>query len=123
MGLVIFLHAAAGSPTPSTWIPAIKKRFYATWPGLTTQLVSKHLPPSAATIKGHLDQQRQNIRSTKAPTQLIVVNPPTPTGFTDTAPYHVFMAIIHCQGEVATDQTGAFPHKSSSGIHHGALRL
>ena len=26
-----------------------------------------------------------------------------------------FMEIIHCQGDIATDQTGAFPHKSSSG--------
>eukprot|EP00957_Ditylum_brightwellii_P096120 7323066-Ditylum_brightwellii.AAC.1 len=28
-----FLHAAAGYPVLSTWIAAIKKGFFATWPG------------------------------------------------------------------------------------------
>ena len=113
--LVTFLHAAAGSPMPSTWLAAIRKGHYATWPGLTTQLVTKHLPTSAASIKGHLDQQRQNIRSTKPTTQLIVDNPPSPTSFTDPDPHHVFLTILHGNGEIATDQTGAFPMKSSSG--------
>jgi hypothetical protein len=59
-------------PGPFTWVRAIHAGHFATWPGLTAELVHKHLPPSLATAKGHLDQQRQNIRSTQAPTNLPV---------------------------------------------------
>jgi hypothetical protein len=65
--LVQFLHGAAGYPVPSTWIQAIESGHYNTWPGLTAPLVRKHLPKSPATVKGHMQQQRQGIRSTKPP--------------------------------------------------------
>jgi hypothetical protein len=39
--------------------------YYTTWPELTAARVQKYLLASAATIKGHLDQQRKNLRSTK----------------------------------------------------------
>jgi hypothetical protein len=51
---VRFLHASAGSPVPSTWTDAINKGNYATWPGITSELVTKHLPKVEATIKGHM---------------------------------------------------------------------
>ena len=41
-----------------------KKDHFQTWPGLTPQLL-KHLPPSIATVQGHLHKQRQNLQSTK----------------------------------------------------------
>ena len=34
--LIAFLHATAFSPAPSTWIQAIQKGFFQSWPGLTT---------------------------------------------------------------------------------------
>eukprot|EP00957_Ditylum_brightwellii_P128002 9761882-Ditylum_brightwellii.AAC.1 len=52
-------------PVSSTWKKAIRRGYFTTWPGLTEKLVQKHLPKSDATTKGHLDQQRKNIRSTK----------------------------------------------------------
>jgi hypothetical protein len=62
--LIQYLHAAAFSPVPSTWIAAIQRGFYQSWPGLTAAAVRKHLPKSKATTKGHLDQTRKNLRST-----------------------------------------------------------
>jgi hypothetical protein len=64
---VQFLHAAAGYPVPSTWTKAINAGNYNTWPGLDAKLVTKHLPKSKETVKGHLNQQRKNLRSTKIP--------------------------------------------------------
>jgi hypothetical protein len=132
--LVRFLHAAAGSPVPSTWIAAIQKGHYATWPGLTDDLVRKHLPKSVATVKGHLDQQRQNVRSTKP-------KPPKPANDTskpslapnashpqsDNTDYHptsdvpnqrthnIYAASIDIRGEIATDLTGRFLTTSYQG--------
>ena len=49
-----------------TWLQAIKAGFFATWPGLSYQLVSKFLPDdNEETAAGHLHRRRQGIRSTK----------------------------------------------------------
>jgi hypothetical protein len=60
-----YLHRAAGHPVKKTWLAAIKAGEYATWPGLTYQLVSNHLYDTEETAMGHLHKRRQNIRSTK----------------------------------------------------------
>ena len=70
--LVQYLHCCAGFPVVSTWTRAIQAGYFATWPGLTVELVRKHLPKSLATTKGHLRADRQNVRSTK-------LSPPSPT--------------------------------------------
>jgi hypothetical protein len=59
------LHASLFSLATQTWTQAILNNHFATWPQFTVQEVRKHLPKSVATSMGHLDQQRQNIRSTK----------------------------------------------------------
>jgi hypothetical protein len=78
--------------------------------------VHKRLPKSIATIKGHLNQQRENIRSTQQPT--------TPTTGDDTNPTldspndqtnHVFAFAIDVTGQIATNPTGRFPNTSSCG--------
>ena len=43
----------------------IKNGHFSTWPILTVELISAHLPKSEATVFGHMDQTRKNIRSTK----------------------------------------------------------
>ena len=45
------------------WIKAIKAEYYATWTGLTYTDASKYFPESAETIKGHMTQSQQVIRS------------------------------------------------------------
>jgi hypothetical protein len=63
--LINYLHAACFSPVKSTWIKAIKNGNFSSWPGLNEQNVEKYLSKSTATAKGHLNQQRQNARTTK----------------------------------------------------------
>ena len=65
--LAQYLHAACLSPVKSTMITAIKKNHFKSWPGLTPQLVSKHLPTPTATVQGHIKQEQQNLQSTKPP--------------------------------------------------------
>ena len=53
----------------STWIKAIKYEHFVTWPRINTSDVAKHLTPTIATAKGHLDQKRKNINSTQKETE------------------------------------------------------
>ena len=66
MNLIKYLHPSCFSPVPSTFKQAIKKGFLQSWPGLTTKMVDKYLPPSEATAKGHIRQERQHLQSTKS---------------------------------------------------------
>ena len=62
--LAKFLHGALFSPRYSTLKQAIKKNFLSSFPGLTKNLLNKHLPPSIATKLGHLRQEKQHLQST-----------------------------------------------------------
>ena len=53
---VQFLHAALFSLVPSMLLKAICNGHFTTWPGLMVTNISKYLPKSMATAKGHLDQ-------------------------------------------------------------------
>ena len=55
--LTLFYHAACFSPTKRTFLDAIKRNAFASWPGLTVELVNKYLPRTEATTKGHIRQQ------------------------------------------------------------------
>ena len=65
--LVRYTHAAAGFPVKSTWLKAIKHGNYNSWPGLTYNNAAKYFPESVETIKGHMVQSSQEVRSTKIP--------------------------------------------------------
>jgi hypothetical protein len=118
--LVHYLHRACFSPVVKTWTQAIDAGFFTTWPGLTSALVRKHLPKSIATAKGHLRQDRKNVRSTR--TQAIpTVNTPLIMTTSDLAgESHVrthcaFVKTMSLAGKVFSDQTGRFPQTSSRG--------
>ena len=66
-----YLHGAAGFPTKATWLKAIRKGSYLSWPLVNVKNVSKYFPDSEETQKGHMRSQRQAVRSTKmkAPTR------------------------------------------------------
>ena len=66
--LATWLHLCAWSPVTHTWTTAIDNSYYATWPGLSSFLIWKHLPKSIPTAKGHLKLVRKNVRSTKPST-------------------------------------------------------
>jgi hypothetical protein len=62
--LVAYAHAAMFSPSLTTLDQAIRKGFLINFPGLTATSLRKHPPRSIPMAKGHLDQTRQNQRST-----------------------------------------------------------
>jgi hypothetical protein len=60
-----YLHASAGHPVKDSWTKAIKAENFTTWPGLSIEAVHKYFPESDETKQGHMNKQRQNVRSTK----------------------------------------------------------
>ena len=54
--LVRYMHAASGLPVKSTWIRAIKRGNFETWPGLTYSNATNYFPRAVETIKEHMVQ-------------------------------------------------------------------
>jgi hypothetical protein len=109
--LVHYLHKALFSPTKSAMLQAVKDGHMITWPGLTEYAINKHLKLTPATAMVHMNQRRQNIRSTsKAP----IAEQPTPSTDLGTK-HHLVYAIVVNQGQLYTDLTGKFPVRSSKG--------
>jgi hypothetical protein len=107
--LVHYLHKALFSPTKSAMLQAVKHGHLITWPGLTEEAINKHLKLTPSTAMGHMNQRRQNIRSTsKAPIEK-QQTPDTDLG-TNT---HLVYAVVVDQGRLYTDLTGKFPVRSS----------
>ena len=129
--LMAYAHSALFSPALSTLETALHNGYVRNFPGLTSKTLRRHPPKSVATAKGHLDQTRKNLRSTKpkVPTNNTPddVAPPDPTDTTDTFPPHedrthdCYVA-VRCldepTGKVYTDQTGKFPCTSASGNNY-----
>ena len=67
--LAQYMHATCFAPVKSTFEHAVKKFFFNSWPGLTPDLVKKHLTTSTPTTQGHQHQEKQNLQSTKTPPQ------------------------------------------------------
>ncbi len=105
--LVHYLHAAAGFPVKATWLAAIKSGNYSSWPGLTYANAAKYCPNSTETVKGHLKQTRQGLRSTKP-------KPPKPS-FSPSTPSHELHVYIEPVSKLYTDDMGRFPIRSRSG--------
>jgi hypothetical protein len=109
--LVHYLHKALFSPTKAAMLQAVKDGHLITWPGLTEEAINKHLKLTPATAMGHMNQRRQNIRSTsKAPIEK--QQPPDTDLGTKT---HLVYAVVVDQGQLYTDLTGKFPVRSSKG--------
>ncbi len=55
---VQYQHTAAGHPTEDTWLKAIRKGNYNSWPLIDTKKVQKYFPESEETQFGHMRGQR-----------------------------------------------------------------
>jgi hypothetical protein len=110
--LINYLHAACFSFVKSTWITAIKNGNFTSWPGLTEQAVEEHLSKSTSTKKCHLNQQRQNSRTTKVKDPKVIV---TETDLDHSIKTQFVYAATIDAGQIYTDQTGRFPVVSSKG--------
>jgi hypothetical protein len=109
--LVHYLHKALISQTKSALLQAVKDGHLITWPGLTEDAMHKYLKLTPATAMGHINQRRQNIRSTsKTPIA------DAPTADTDLGTKtHLVYAVMVDQGQLYTDLTGKFPVRYSKG--------
>ena len=63
---VAYIHACLGYPTKAMMMSAAAAGRLVGIPFATTANIRRFYPETTATPKGHLDQQRQGIRSTKA---------------------------------------------------------
>ena len=109
--LIEYYHKCLCSPTIDTWCKAIDKGFFNTWPNLTSEAVRKYISKSAATSKGHLVQQRQNLRSTKS--KIIYDHIPKEVQDPSMEKTQEHFYSIEEAGRTFSDQTGLFPYKSS----------
>jgi hypothetical protein len=112
--LVNYLQKAVCSCTKSALIHAVKKGHLATWPGLTEDAINKYLKLPPATTMGHMNQKRQNIRSTnkkvKSESEDEDITPQASGEKT-----HLVFSVVLDQGQIYTDLTGNFPVRSSKG--------
>ena len=111
-----YLHACAGFPTRRTWIKAIKKGNYVGWPVLTEQNVNKYFPESTETVKGHMNHQRQGVRSTKRkPQDPEDIDTKSEVGKKERDIYTKVIDLWDQKETIYTDQTGNLPVQSRSG--------
>eukprot|EP00804_Cyclotella_cryptica_P006739 CCRYP_015699-RB/>CCRYP_015699-RB protein AED:0.19 eAED:0.21 QI:0/0/0/1/0/0/4/0/602 len=110
-----YLHAAASFPTKSTWLSAIRKGNYSTWPLITVKNVHKHFPQSKETQQGDMRNQRQGTQSTKQTLPQDIPPSPLPKQ------KDVFIRTYDTHNTLYTDQTGWFPHLSSQGNRYQML--
>ena len=106
--LIKFYYRCCYSPVISTWKTTMRKSFFATWPGLTCDDVDKYLDKSIATVKGHLRQTQQGVRST----QPSLVNEGHPLMEMKTRGTYLKIKPV---GTVYIDQTGKFSYVASNG--------
>ena len=95
----------------STWLKAIKNEQFATWPRIYTTDVAKHLTPTMATVKGHLERKRNIIKPTQEETEeekLVM----TPSPEDKNEDVFISLSAADTNGKVYTDLTGKFPLSS-----------
>jgi len=116
--MVQYSHACLFSPSLPTFEAAVKHEHLPDFPGLTLQNLRKFPPSSMAMHKGHLDQKRKNLQSTKksAPNLEDVLYPqPLLKGQRTHNVYAASVDLHQTTGKAFSDQTGRFPHTSYGG--------
>ena len=113
-----YIHACMYSPAKSTLLQAIKKGYLVGFPGVTSELINKHLLPSPATAKGHLNQERSNLQSTTAPSVSVISNNDNTTATTATVTTGYTRLTVLPAEKSYSDQTGRFPKRSSRGYQY-----
>jgi hypothetical protein len=109
--LVHYWHKALFSPTKSALLQAVKDGHLIAWPGLTEDAINKHLKLTPATAMGHMNQRRQNIRSTSKTPSAEPTTLDTDLGNKT----HLVYAVVVDQGQLHMDLMGKFMVRSSKG--------
>jgi hypothetical protein len=113
--LVNYLHKSMFSPTKSALVQAVKNGHLVTWPSLTEKAINKHLKLTQTTTIGHMNQRRQNIRSTSKTPITSDIEDITTTTTNSGTKTHLVYAVLVDQGQLYTDLTGKNPVRSSKG--------
>jgi hypothetical protein len=108
---IAYLQAACFSPVKDTWINAIEAGNFTGWPTLLPDRVRKYLHKADATMKGHMNRQRQNTRSTqkRLPSDAPALAPE------DTCKTDFVYATIVDSGKIHSDLTCRLPTTSAKG--------
>eukprot|EP00804_Cyclotella_cryptica_P021311 CCRYP_001567-RA/>CCRYP_001567-RA protein AED:0.72 eAED:0.63 QI:0/0/0/0.75/0.33/0.25/4/0/578 len=109
-----WMHAVCGYPVKSIWLKAIQAGNFVGLPLLTIKSINKYYPETTAPPKGHLNQARKNVRSTKVqPPPLECHNSSQLRGC---KAHNIF---THCMiATIFTHQTGKFPTCSETGNNY-----
>ena len=123
----MYLHQCLCSPPKSALLEAIRNKQLDSIPGLTYDLIAKHLPPSTDTEKGHMIITRQGARSTRSNHQVVkyaraqVDNMIPPEQVCTAIDDEVFcFSILADQNDntIYSDLAGIFPVFSYSGMNY-----
>ncbi len=117
--LAQYIHQCLCSPPKATLLKAINNGQLSSFPGLTYDLINKHLPPSTATDKGHMHRTRQGVQSTRNNITAIrdarteVDNMSPNEEICNTQHMFCYAALADTKtGTMYTDLTGQFPVRS-----------
>ena len=123
--LIPYLQGCCFSPSKSTFLKAVKHGNFLTWPGLTPSNVEKYYENNIFVAKGHLNQERKNLQSTKllhqkipSPTEEAIMHDdffPAQEGTKPTNYCMVAMIPFEANHTGYSDITGRFPYASSRG--------
>jgi hypothetical protein len=116
--LAQYLYGCCGSPVVSTWKQAIRNGNFISWPGIDSLSIDKHLPKIIASAKGHLEQEQNNLQSTKTTIATDDEDDFFPTSEThNIKTFEACAAIVPfvAKNTAYHDLTGRFPHRSSRG--------
>jgi hypothetical protein len=127
--LVQHLYGCCGSPVITTWKKAMQNGDFITWPGTDTLSIDAHLPKSIDSAKGHLNQERKNLQSTR---KSLPTEPNTTDEDADFFPspdapniktFECLAIIVPfvSKNTACHDLTGRFPHRSSRGNEHALV--
>ncbi len=105
------MHEVCGYPVKSTWLKAIAAGNFIGWPLLNVQNVKKYYPETTETPKGHMNQTRKNVRSTK------VFEKSNSTPLKGKKFRDIGIHVYNVRETIFSDQTGKFPKRSQKGYN------
>ena len=102
---------------------AIRAGNFVGWPLITIENVNKHYPETDATPMGHLNQQRQGVRSTKKKKQGVLppqdeVEEIDSSDLVGKKEKDIYVKTYELRGIIYSDQTGKFPYRSKRGYRY-----
>ena len=108
------MHAVCGYPVKSTWCKAAKAGNFVGWPLLTEKNINKYYPETDETPKGHMNQQRKNVRSTKTPFEVCK----GAAALRGKKMKDIFVSTYDTRDTSFSDQTSKFPKQSKLGHNY-----